>query len=76
MSALSEEIFRYTVIYMGPASRVFLERITKAHLKGLPLDDLQKGHLPELAKWVEISAGLVIDKKKAELLARWILSRG
>ena len=54
---------------LGPAARTFLERQTRSHLGGLDLNNLKKAHLPELAKWVEISAGLHIDKTKAKELA-------
>ena len=66
MSALSEQVTTIALGYLGPAARVFLERQTKSHLNGLPFSDLERKHLPELQKWVLISASLLIDKGKAK----------
>jgi len=74
MSALSEAVLKETTSYLGPASKQFLERQTKGHMDGLSFDDLKTKHLPELSKWMKISAGLIIDKKKAEELSEKILS--
>lgn len=75
MSQLSDEITRHSTIYLGPAAKLFLERQTKFHMNGLSLEQLSKQHLPELAKWVQLSAGLLIGKEKATELAVWINSR-
>lgn len=72
MSDISEKVLAITVQVMGPASRRFLERQTKFHLDGLEFDDLTKDHIPELAKWVGISAQLIVDDKKAAMLAETI----
>ena len=69
MSVCSDEAIKVAQKYLGPAARTFLERQTRSHLGGLDLNNLKKAHLPELAKWVEISAGLLIDKTKAKELA-------
>ncbi|ABD42168.1 hypothetical protein Mhun_2468 [Methanospirillum hungatei JF-1] len=69
MSDISEKVLAITVQVLGPASRRFLERQTKFHLDGLEFDDLKKEHIPELAKWVGISAQLIVDEKKASQLA-------
>jgi hypothetical protein len=72
MSLYSEKVVQLATVYLGPAAKTFLERQTISHLKGLVLENLQKEHLPELAKWVGISAGLIIDKAKAAELANKI----
>jgi hypothetical protein len=72
MSDISEKVLTITIQVLGPASRRFLERQTKFHLDGLEFDDLKKEHIPELAKWVGISAQLVVDEKKASQLAEKI----
>jgi hypothetical protein len=69
MSDISEKVLAITIQVLGPASRRFLERQTKFHLDGLEFDDLKKEHIPELAKWVGISAQLIVDEKKASQLA-------
>ena len=73
MSAYSEEAIRIAQKYLGPAAKTFLERQTKSRMNGLNLDDLERTHLPDLAKWVETSAGLLIDKPKAKEMASLLL---
>jgi hypothetical protein len=72
MKALSEEVTAIAIGYLGPAARIFLERQTKAHMNGLLLQDLERQHLPELQKWILISASLVIDKAKAQEFSKRI----
>ncbi len=69
MSILSDRVLKVTIDYIGPSSQAFLERQTKHHLNGLEFVNLEKSHLPELSRWVGISAGLLIDKKRAQELA-------
>ena len=69
MSVLSEKVLKEATVYLGPASKMFLERQTKSHLAGLEFDNLEKQHLPELGRWVELSAGMLIPKEKAKELA-------
>jgi hypothetical protein len=69
MSTYSDEAVRITQKFLGPSAKSFLERQTRSHMNGLDLDNLQRAQLTELAKWVQISAGLLIDKPKAAELA-------
>ena len=69
MSDLSNKVVSLSVSYLGPAAKVFLQRQTTSHMNGLHLDQLEKQHLPELSYWVNISAGLIIDKARAKELA-------
>ena len=69
MNTLSEKVVVMSTTYLGPAAKVFLERQTRAHMNSLPLEMLEKQHLPELAKWVRISAALLIEPAKAKELA-------
>jgi hypothetical protein len=68
MTELSEKVLKLTASYIGPAAQRFLERQTTSHMNGLAFNALEKQHLPELSKWVNTSAGLVIDKAKAQEL--------
>jgi hypothetical protein len=68
MPDVSEKVFEITVQVLGPASRRFLERQTKFHLNGLEFDNITREHIPELAKWVGISAQLIVDEKKVTML--------
>jgi hypothetical protein len=74
LTELSEKVLKLTTNYIGPAAQRFLERQTTSHMNGLQFNALEKQHLPDLAKWVNISAGLVIDKGKAQELANKILA--
>jgi hypothetical protein len=74
MTEISEKVLKLTANYIGPAAQKFLERQTISHMNGLQFNALEKQHLPELSKWVNISAGLVIDKAKAQELANKILA--
>jgi hypothetical protein len=69
MSAVSERVRLMSVRYLGPAAKVFLERQTKTRMGGLEFDNLETRHLPELAKWVRVSASAIIDQAKAGELA-------
>ena len=57
--------------YLGPATETFLTRQCKSHLK-IEAADLTQAHLKDLAKWVENSAGLIMDQAKAAEMARKI----
>lgn len=72
MTDLAQKVLNITVPYLGPASKVFLERQTKHHMNGVLFDDLEKRHLPDLSHWVQISAGLLIDKTLARELSEKI----
>ena len=72
MSALSEKALEISVMYLGPAAKVFMERQTKFHLDGLAFDSLEPQHVAALAKWVNISGALVIDPVKAKELSEKI----
>lgn len=69
MSACSDTVLKVTTDYVGPSSKAFLERQTKSHMGGLEFNNLDSSQLPELAKWVNTSAGLLIGKDKAKELA-------
>jgi hypothetical protein len=69
MSAYSDEAIKIAQKYLGPSAKTFLERQARSHMNGLDLNNLGKEHLAELAKWVGVSAGLLIDKVKAAELA-------
>jgi hypothetical protein len=69
LTELSDRILKLTVTYIGPAAQKFLERQTVSHLNGLNFNAIEKKDIPELAKWVNISAGLLIGSAKAQDLA-------
>ena len=70
MSELSEKVLMITKSFMGPASQNFLERQTRSHMKGLEFNDLRNEHLPELLKWLSVSAKLIIDDKAENMVKR------
>ena len=59
--------------YLGPATEQFLARQCRSHLKIEALD-VKVSELGDLAKWVEISAALIMDNDKAAELAKKILA--
>jgi len=69
VSTYSNMVLTITTEYIGPSSKAFLDRQTRAHMGGLSFDSIEKTQLPELAKWVNVSAGLLIGKDKAQALA-------
>ncbi len=69
MSQYSEMVLKLTTEYIGPSSKPFLERQTRSHMGGLDFNNLERAHLPDLAKWVGVSAGLLIGNDKAKDLA-------
>lgn len=72
MTELATQVTAIAVNYMGPAAHVFLQRQTKMHMDGLMFADLERKHLANLQYWVRISAGLLIDKEKANEFAAQI----
>ncbi|MDI6815748.1 MAG: hypothetical protein QME41_00950 [Actinomycetota bacterium] len=72
MSDLSNQVLNIAVAYLGPAAKQFLERQCSAHLN-TSFDNLSAGEIPELGKWINISAGLVIGKDKAEEFSNKVL---
>lgn len=74
MSSLSDKAVEIATSYMGPAGKRFLERQTISHMNRLPLERIENNHLVELAKWVEISAGLLLDPGSATEFAKKIRS--
>jgi len=71
MSAISDKVLTISKPYLGPAAESFLSRQCKAHLK-TDIAMLDASHLRELAKWVEVGAGLIMDKAKASELSKKI----
>jgi hypothetical protein len=68
MSILSEKVLEMTLNYIGPASKMFLERQTTRHMNNLPFDNIEKTHIPDLVKWIKISGRLLIGEAKADEL--------
>lgn len=53
--------------YLGNQGGKFLERQCRAHLKVEPVN-LTVSHIAELAKWVGLSASLIMARDKADAL--------
>ncbi len=73
MSSVSDRVLTITTEYIGPSSKNFLERQTRSHMGGLEFNAIDRTHLPELAKWVNTSAGLLIGKERSQELSDKIL---
>lgn len=74
MNELAQKVLSISTAYLGPAAKMFLARQTKYHMQGLKYEELQKEHLSELSRWIVISGALVIEKSKAEELAKIIIN--
>ncbi|HEY8490006.1 MAG TPA: hypothetical protein VIO14_03340 [Dehalococcoidia bacterium] len=72
MSSLYEQVIGVAKPYLGLVTEQFVARQCTAHLKVQP-QALTPAQIPELAKWVEISGALVMDKAKAAELKEKIL---
>jgi hypothetical protein len=72
MSTLYDQVVSLAKPYLGLVTEQFVARQCTAHLKTEP-QALTAAQLPELAKWVEISGALVMDKAKAAELKEKIL---
>jgi hypothetical protein len=70
---LYEKVVGLSKPYLGPAAEQFIGRQCKSHLK-IEAASLAPAQLAELAKWVENSAALIMDKGKATELAKKILA--
>ena len=71
--SLYDEVVSLGKPYLGMVTDQFMARQCKFHLKIRP-QELSESHLEELARWVEISAGLIMDKEKAKELKDRIVS--
>jgi hypothetical protein len=69
MSTLSDNAISVAINYLGPATGKFLRRQTTFHMNGMEFETLEKQHLPEFARWVNISASLIIGSQKGKELA-------
>lgn len=69
---LRDDVLKILAGQMGPAAGTFLERQCKAHLKK-DSATIAKGDLPELAKWVEVGAGLTLGDSVGAALSKQIL---
>lgn len=63
MSFVSLRVLRITTVYMGPATKIFLDRQTKFHMDNLDFNDLKVEHLPKLLYWINVSGKLVIGNR-------------
>jgi hypothetical protein len=61
---LFSNIINIAKLYMGPAAEAFIKRQIKGHLKIEP-EMLNNQHVNDLAKWCQVSAGLLMEKEKA-----------
>jgi hypothetical protein len=69
MTIIAEKVIATAINYLGPAANKFLQRQTNFHMNGLNFETIDKQHLVELAKWVNVSASLLIGEQKGKELA-------
>ena len=73
MNPLATKVLTLSKPYFGPAAEQFLGRQCKTHLK-VEFATLSQANLKDLAKWVELSGGLIMDQPKAAEIAKKIAS--
>ena len=73
MTDFYNKVFKECEIYFKENTKEFLDRQIEAHLFKNP-DNLDYPDKAELAKWINISAGLIFNKDTARELSDRILS--
>lgn len=73
MSQVASKAVEIAARYMGDRGEGFIRRQCSAHLN-INMDSLSPKHIPELARWVAVSAGLIMDKAQVERFKKEILS--
>jgi len=73
MSTYYEAVYKVCEPSFGEATKLFLDRQIRKHLKKPP-QEVAPADRQELAKWIRISAALLLDKDSAEILARRVVS--
>ncbi len=73
MSDFYNKAFKECEIYLKENTKAFLDRQIEVHLSKTP-DKVDYPDKNELAKWIKISAGLLLKKDVVEKLAEKILS--
>ena len=68
MSDFYEKALKQCELYLGDRSKKFLDRQIEAHLSKAS-DAVAYSDKEELAKWVQISSGLILGATKAQVLA-------
>jgi len=68
VNQLYQQVINLSKDYLGPAAQRFIDRQVTQHLKK-ELGSLTPSDLGDLAKWINVSAGLLIDKSKAQELS-------
>ena len=73
MNNLLKQIIDFSKPYLGVNAERFILRQVTNHLSVSP-EQFNASKLDDLAKWVDISASLLIDKEKAKELSNKILA--
>ncbi len=73
MSTLYQDILNICETYLSDDSQRFLDRQITTHLKKSPETIVPKDAI-ELAKWSQVSGGLLLGQNKAEEMAKEILA--
>ena len=73
MNTLYQDILNVCEKYLSSNSQKFLDRQITAHLKKIP-DNIGPEDTREIAKWSQVSGGLLLGQSKAEQMAKEILA--
>ena len=73
MTDFYNKVFKECEVYLKENTKAFLDRQIEVHLSKTP-DKLDYPDKVELAKWINISTGLLLKKEIAQKLSEKILS--
>ncbi len=73
MSTIYQDILNICEKYLSGNSQKFLDRQIIAHLKKIP-ENIVPEDASEIAKWSQISGGLLLGQNKAEQMAKEIFT--
>ncbi len=73
MASMYDQVLGICEKYLSKDSQKFLDRQIKSHLKKEPGEIVAKD-AAELAKWSQVSGGLLVGKTRAEQMANEIVA--
>lgn len=73
MASVYDQVLGICQKYLSKDSQKFLDRQIKSHLNKKPAD-IDAGDTAELAKWSQVSGGLLVGNTRAEQMAKEIVA--
>lgn len=67
------KVYKACYLFLGDDTKRFLDRQIEVHLSKTP-DTIDYDDKDELAKWIRISAGLLLTKEESDALYKQVMS--